>query len=230
MQAPLYNKDGKEVSTLELKDEMFNLPWNADLVHQVVVAMQSNARNTVAHTKDRSEVSGSNQKPWRQKGTGRARHGQRISPIWRGGGIAFGPRNEQNFDKKVNKKMRNKALFIVLSQKLRDGEIVFVDDIATSEPKTKDALSVLRGLASVEGFTSLMTKKKNSALVVLPEQDDTTAKSFRNIGIVEVENIRNINPVQLLTYKYLVVAQPKEVLKVLESRSNARASVAPANS
>ena len=220
MESKVYNREGKEVGTVQLADALFNVKWNADLVHQVVTSMQSNARSNVAHTKDRSEVSGTNQKPWRQKGTGRARHGQRISPIWRGGGIAHGPRNEKNFDKKINKKMRSKALFTVLSRKLKDGEIIFVEDIATDEPKTKDALEALKGISNVDGFNGLSDKKKNAALIALPGHDMNTGLSFRNMGNVEVDEIRNINPVQLLTYKYLIIAKPDESLKVLESRKN----------
>src|SRR5688572_16302299 len=118
MEANIYNKEGKAIGKVQLPEELFGLPWNADLVHQVVVSMQSNARAPIAHTKTRAEVSGTNQKPWQQKGTGRARHGQRISPIWRGGGISHGPRNDRNFEKKINKKMRTKALFTVLSKKM----------------------------------------------------------------------------------------------------------------
>lgn len=220
METKIYTKEGKEAGSINLPDALFALEWNGDLVHQVVTGMQSNERAPVAHTKDRSEVSGSNQKPWRQKGTGRARHGQRISPIWRGGGIAHGPRNEKDFSKKINKKMKTKALFTVLSQKLKDNEVIFVDDIATSEPKTKDAKDILKGIASAnESYNALATKRKNAALVLLPGHDEATAKSFRNFSNVEVDEVRNVNPVKLLTYKYVVVAKPDEAVKILEGRA-----------
>lgn len=223
MEAKIYNKEGKEAGKITLPEALFNLPWNADLVHQVVLAQQANARNPIAHTKDRSEVSGTNQKPWRQKGTGRARHGQRISPIWRGGGISHGPRNERDYSQKINKKMKRKALFTVLSQKLRDGEVVFVDSLSFSEPKTKEARSALQGVAKAEGLETLVTKSKNAALIALPSYDDATALSFRNIPSVFVEEVRNLNPVQLLSNKYVVIVNPEEALKQLQERSPAAA-------
>ena len=219
MEAPIYNTKGTKAGTINLADELFALPWNADLVHQVVVGMQANARTPVAHSKDRSEVSGTNQKPWRQKGTGRARHGQRISPIWRGGGVAHGPRNERVYAQKINKKMRTKAFFTVLSQKLKDGEIFFVEDLAMAEPKTKEATATLKSLAQADGLAQLSTKRKNAALIALPTYDETTAKGYRNIESVFVEEVRNLNPVQLLNYKYLIIARPEESLKVLTDRS-----------
>ena len=103
MKLPVYNKEGKELKQIELSEEIFGLKWNGDLVHQVIVSMLSNARETLAHTKTRAEVSGGGKKPWRQKGTGRARHGSNRSPIWVGGGITFGPRNEVNYKRKINK-------------------------------------------------------------------------------------------------------------------------------
>ena len=126
MEANVYNKEGKEAGKVTLPESVFNVAWNGDLVHQVVVAMQANARIPWAHTKDRSEVSGTGKKPWKQKGTGNARHGSRRSPIWRTGGVAHGPRNEKSYKQKINKKMRAKALFSVLSKKVEEGEVLFV--------------------------------------------------------------------------------------------------------
>src|SRR3989344_4389677 len=124
MEAKIYNQDGKESGKMDLPAKIFGLKWNSDLVHQVVVAMMGNARIPWAHTKNRGEVSGTGKKPWKQKGTGQARHGSRRSPIWVCGGVAHGPRNERKYDRKINKKMRAKALFTVLSQKFKDGELV----------------------------------------------------------------------------------------------------------
>jgi large subunit ribosomal protein L4 len=111
----------------KLPEGLFGLPWNADLVHQVVVSMQSSARRGTAHAKTRGEVSGTGKKPWQQKGTGRARHGSRRSPIWVGGGVAHGPRKDKNYDRKVNRKMKDKALLTILSSKYKNGEVLFVD-------------------------------------------------------------------------------------------------------
>lgn len=226
MQAPLYNTQGKETGKVDLPESIFGLPWNNDLVHQVVTAMQANARNPIAHTKDRSEVSGTGKKPWRQKGTGNARHGSRRSPIWRTGGVAHGPRNERDYSQKINKKMRTKALYTVLSKKLKDGEVLFVDELAFDAPKTKDAKGVLTTLASVDGFDMLTKKRKNAALIALPVRAEATEKSFANIGSVLVESVRNLNPVEALRYKYLVVVGAQDALGILESREGKKAAPA----
>ena len=216
MKAPVYNSTGKKVSDVELNDELFNLPWNGDLVHQVVTAMSANARQNLAHTKDRSEVAGGGRKPWRQKGTGRARHGSRRSPIWRTGGVTFGPRNDKVFAKKLNKKMKSKALFTVLSQKLRDGEVIFVDDLALTEPKTKQAQAFLDGLA--KDHEKINYRQGSRALIVTPERQEAYELSFRNIPSVLTEEVRNLNAAELLSYKYLVLANPEESVKELNAR------------
>lgn len=218
MDAIVYNNKGKETGKVTLPEAIFGLSWNGDLVHQVVVGQQSNMRTPVAHTKDRSEVRGGGRKPWQQKGTGRARHGSNRSPLWVGGGVTFGPRNDRNYFKKVNKKMRTKALFTILSRKLRDEEIIFVDNIAFDEPKTVQAKEVLTALGKVKAFAGFANKKKNGALLLLQETNIATAKSFRNFGSVDVEEFRNINPVSLLTYKYIIVTHPEEAVKFLESK------------
>lgn len=218
MEAVVYNQKGKESGKQALPDSVFGVNWNADLVHQVALAMQANARATIAHTKDRSEVRGGGRKPWKQKGTGRARHGSRRSPIWVGGGVTFGPRNEKNFAKKVNKKMKAKALFSVLSKKFTDGEILFVDQLSFDAPKTSEAKTVLASFAKVKGFETLVTKKHNSALVVIPENTSEIKKSFSNFGNVEVDEIRNLNVVDLLTYKYVIIADPKVSIETLEAK------------
>ncbi|MCL5782115.1 MAG: 50S ribosomal protein L4, partial [Patescibacteria group bacterium] len=125
MEATIYNQSGKTSGKITLPEEVFGLSWNADLVHEVVRLMNSNARPNVAHAKTRGEVRGGGKKPWRQKGTGRARHGSTRSPIWVGGGVAHGPRNEKNYSRKINKQAKRKALFTILSKKFKDGEIMF---------------------------------------------------------------------------------------------------------
>src|SRR4051812_16206027 len=129
MEATVYNQQGKSAGKIKLPEAVFGVPWNADLVHEVVRLMNSNSRTNVAHAKTRGEVRGGGKKPWKQKGTGRARHGSTRSPIWVGGGVAHGPRKDKNFDRKINKKARAKALYTILSRKFKDGEILFVDSV-----------------------------------------------------------------------------------------------------
>src|SRR3989338_7888570 len=139
MEATIYNLEGKKAGVTTLPESIFGLRWNADLVKQVADSILSSRRKNIAHTKNRGEVSGGGKKPWQQKGTGRARHGSTRSPIWRHGGVAHGPRNEKNYERIVSKKMRVKALHTILSEKNREGELVFVDHIALPEGKTREA-------------------------------------------------------------------------------------------
>ena len=218
LNSAVYSIAGKEVSTISLPESVWGLPWNADLVHQVVTGMQSNARTGLADSRGRGDVSGGGKKPWRQKGTGRARHGSSRSPIWRGGGVTHGPLAEKNYSKKINKKTRAKALFVALSQKLRDGKVLFVDSLDLTQIKTKDAMTALVNLAKVDGFKTLNTKKANNVFVVVPKKSDATAKSFRNIFHVTLEDVRNLNPVDVLNYRYLVVAAPDMSNEVLSAK------------
>lgn len=219
METKVYNQKGEEKGVVTLPEAIFNAPWNSDLVHQVVVSMQSNRRVPVAHSRDRSEVRGGGKKPWQQKGTGRARHGSIRSPLWRGGGVTFGPRNDKSYKKKINKKMRAKALYAVLSRKLADNELLFIDSLSLSEPKTAHAKEILNALAAVPHFEKLNTKRKNTALIALSEKNTNTEKSFRNFGNVKLDEVRNLNPVDILTYTYLILSNPKEVLMFLEKKS-----------
>jgi len=214
MELKVYNQSGEEAGKVKLSDKVFGLPWNADLMHQVIVSMQSNLRIPWAHAKDRSEVRGGGKKPWRQKGTGRARHGSIRSPIWIGGGVTHGPLKERNYKKKINKKMMQKALFVALSQKVKDGEIIVLDNLAVAGSKTKLAQAVVSNLSKIEGFGKLETKKKNSALFLVKEKKDELKRSFANLPGVLLDESRNLNPLIALTYKYLVFS--KDALKLLE--------------
>ena len=218
MKATVYNTKGKEAGEIDLPESLFGLKKNDALVRQVVLAMQANARTPVADTKGRGEVRGGGKKPWKQKGTGRARHGSIRSPLWRGGGTTFGPVKEKNYSQKINKKMKAKALAVVLSQKLKDGRVLFVDSLEFSAPKAKTAKQMLNGLAAVKGFEMISERRNNSALVLLAKNDAATMKSFRNMGNVMVDEARNTNPVDVMTYRYLVVVDPKTSVKTLASR------------
>lgn len=218
METKVYSQEGKESSRLTLPEAVFGVAWNPDLVHEVVVSMQSNARSGNAHTKDRSEVSGGGKKPWRQKGTGRARHGSSRSPIWAGGGVAHGPRNEKDYGKKINRKSRAKALASTLSKKFADGEMIFTEVLTFSEPKAAVAKSVFTALAQGSGNEAMARKRKNAALIILPARDLNTEKSFRNFGNIAVVQAKDVNPLNLLTYKYVVVADANVALEALATR------------
>jgi large subunit ribosomal protein L4 len=222
LEAKVYSQSGKEVEKITLPEKVFGVAWNADLVHDVVVSMQGNARSNTAHTKNRSEVRGGGKKPWKQKGTGRARHGSTRSPIWAGGGIAHGPRNDRDYTRKINKNTRAKALASVLSQKFAHNAIVFVDSFTFSTPKAKEARACITALADASGKKDIATKKRNAILVMLPERDEHTELSFRNFGNVEVVHVKDVNPVDVLTYKYVVVAKPEASLKALEVRTSTK--------
>ncbi len=216
METQIYNQKGESAGKITLEKDIFGLPWNADLVHQVIVSMTSSMRHSIANTKTRGEVRGGGKKPWQQKGTGRARHGSTRSPIWVGGGIAHGPRADKNYDRKVNVKARRKALYTILSQKLRDGEILFVDSFNFVAPKAKEAKAVILSLAKVKGFEKLATKPKNAAIIAINKKEDALVKSFRNFGNIDIEELRSINPVSVMNHKYIVIADPKESLKNLK--------------
>lgn len=218
MDAKVYSREGTEVGKISLPESVFGVKWNADLVHEVVVGMQANARESTAHTKDRSEVRGGGKKPWRQKGTGRARHGSSRSPIWSGGGVAHGPRNDRDYSVKINKKVKSKALATVLSQKNADAEIIFVDALIFAEPKTAQGKQIIKALAKGTGHTDLATKRKNAAVVILPSRNEMAEMSFRNFGNIEVIQAKDINPVDLLTYKYVVMADPENTIELISKR------------
>src|SRR5665213_2623632 len=212
VEAKIWSVAGKQAGTITLPPELFNMPWNADLVHQVYEGMRANARPVVAHTKFRGEVSGGGKKPWKQKGTGRARHGSNRSPIWRSGGITHGPRAERDFSVKINRKMRVASLMSVLSKKAKDGEIIFVDKLSFSAPKTSEARAMLVALAKASG-TTIATKRNNSAVIAFSKKDEMGEKSFRNIGSVISEEVRNLNTVDLLDKRYLVIENPTEAFE-----------------
>ena len=210
MQVPVYNQHAEETGTVELPDSVFGLKWNADLVHQVVTSYAANRRAGTAHAKTRGEVRGGGKKPWRQKGTGRARHGSIRSPIWKGGGVTHGPRTEKNYAKKINKKMAKRALFVTLSAKAKDNEIIVLDDLKFSEPKTKQAAAVFTNLAREK---DAKIKKGNGVLVALPEKYQMTRRALQNLPFVGIDEARNLNAHKVLQYKYVLF--PKSAIDIL---------------
>ena len=218
METTIYNTKGKESGKVILPESIFALPWNADLVHQVVVSEESSRRTPVAHTKDRGEVRGGGKKPWKQKGTGRARHGSTRSPIWVGGGVAHGPRNEKSYARKVNKKMKAKALLTILAKKQRDGEIIFIDSLTFDQPKTKLGKGFVDAIGKVKGFERLASKKINTAYIAASTDEKDAKRVFNNFGNIEIGDVRNLHPVDILKYKYLIITKPEEAFKTLEAK------------
>lgn len=191
---------------LSLKETLFGLPANDTLLHQVYVALTANTRVAIAHTKDRSERAGSGIKPWRQKGTGRARAGAVRSPLWRKGGVTFGPTKERNFSKNTTAKMRQKAVLIALSEKLRTGKLVVLDGLNYPEQKTK---------LFAETMTKLGMNGKSLTLSLSTEEFGTTRLS-RNIPKVENTLTENLNVKQLLDHEYVLLTEAS--VGVLEKR------------
>ncbi len=200
-----YDQSGKEVGQTRVPSEIFDVKLNPDLVHQVVVSQMGNRRQVIARAKDRSEVRGGGKKPWRQKGTGRARHGSIRSPLWKGGGVTFGPTKERNFKRIIPKKMRRKALFMVLSSKLKDGELIIVDELKLENPKTKELIKIIE---------ALLKEKRGSILIVLSSKNDALTRAAGNIQRLKVMAISDLNALDLLNYKYLLI--PKEAIQKIK--------------
>jgi large subunit ribosomal protein L4 len=218
METAVYNQKGGDAGKITLPEHIFGLNWNSDLVHQVAVSMASNARQPIAHAKTRGEVRGGGKKPWQQKGTGRARHGSTRSPIWVGGGVTHGPRKDKNYARKVNRGMKAKALYTILSRKLRDGEVFFVDSLSMNDAKTKNAVSTLSTMSgAIRNFPSF-ERKGNALLIAFAKRDENIVRSMRNIETVTVDEVRNLNPLMLLQYKGIVLVGPKEAVAILESK------------
>jgi len=192
-EAKLYNKVGEKIGEVKLNPQIFEVPVKAAVVKQVVVAQLANARQVIADTKQRGEVRGGGKKPWKQKGTGRARQGSIRSPLWKGGGVVFGPTTDRNFTQKVNKKVKKLALFMALSEKATDSGINVIEAIENPEGKTKNVANILKKMG--------VSKK---ALVVLSEADSTLVRSVRNIAGVEVVLANSLNILDVLKNKTIL--------------------------
>lgn len=214
----IWNAQGKKAGELKLPENVFGVAWNEALMHQVVTSMQDNARTPVAHTKGRGEVRGGGRKPWKQKGTGRARHGSSRSPIWKGGGVTHGPRNEKVFARTIPSKMRAKALFMALSRKLRDGQIVFVESFGLDKPSTSSAKKALVAI-SKNDLGKIESKSVNAALVAFADPKEASVKSFRNISNVRYASVRDLNPVSVLRHTYLILENPEASVAILAQRA-----------
>ena len=207
----VYNQKAENVGTLDLSDKIFKVALNNDLLHQAVVSQMSNERQVLAHTKTKAEVSGGGKKPWKQKGTGRARVGSSRSPIWRGGGIIFGPRNDRNFKKNINQKMKQKAMFMALSDKVSNDTLVVLEELNMPEFKTKNFNEMLTNLEK-----KVLKNERRNVLVINDQKDEKVKYSGRNLKGVEIINLENLNIVDVLKYKNLVLTS--EAVKKLEER------------
>lgn len=201
----VYNLEGKETEELKVSDSVFGLPANNDLVHQVYVSLSANKRQVLAHTKNRGERAGSGIKPWRQKGTGRARVGSVRTPTWRGGGVAFGPTKDRNFKKKINKKMNARAIAVVLSGKLKDGEITVLDKLELAGQKTKEMAAALKKF-----------KLKGTVLLSFGGKEKELMRLSRNLPKVKNIATGQLNVLAMLDNKNLIMS--KESIKYLEKK------------
>lgn len=191
----LYDMKAKEVGTLELSDALFNVEFKESVIHQAVVARLANERQGTKSTLTRSEVRGGGAKPWRQKGTGRARQGSIRSPQWVKGGVVFAPKS-RDFSKKMNAKAKEVALFSALSQKLRDDEIIFIDDIKVAEGKTKEMVAFLKAF-----------NLEKSVLVVMDNSDELVLRACANIAKVSTISASQINTYDVVKNAKIVISK-----------------------
>ncbi|MBI2038737.1 MAG: 50S ribosomal protein L4 [Candidatus Niyogibacteria bacterium] len=204
MKTDIYNWKAEKTGTIELPESVFGVRWNVDLMHQIVEAMRMNARAPVAHAKGRGEVRGGGKKPWRQKGTGRARHGSIRSPIWKGGGVTHGPTKEKLFGKALPRKMKTKALWMALARKKADNEMLVLDAAIIPEGKTKTAAVALRSLSHIPGFEAI--REKNTGIII-GAQDPRTARAFRNIPGVRTVETRNLTALDVLGARFIILGK-----------------------
>jgi large subunit ribosomal protein L4 len=211
VKADIYNQEGVKQEDMNLSDAVFNVDLNMDLIHQAVVTQSGNERSVLAHTKTRSDVRGGGRKPWKQKGTGRARAGTSSSPIWIGGGVTFGPTKDRNFKKKINKKMKQKALLMTLTDKIKNNNLVIFDKIALEEYKTKKMHEILENL---ENKVLKNKEIKRSVLIITRDTDDKVLRSVNNLPGVKITNSSNINVIDLLRYRDLLFT--KDAIEKIE--------------
>lgn len=191
----VYNSEGKVVGEKDLSAAVFGVAVNPTMVHEVMVGLMANARQPLAHTKTRGDVSGGGKKPWKQKGTGRARHGSIRSPIWIGGGITFGPRSERDYTKKINKKVKQKAFLMSLSDKTAGDRLVLLETLESKNGKTKDFVSLI-GKLPVKG----------KLVVVTPGKDEKLARSARNLKTVNLVGAGHVGLMDMLKSDFVVMS------------------------
>ena len=208
MKTSLYNQKGEVIGDVELNSKIFEVKPNMHLLSEAVRISQRNSRSGIAHTKTRGEVSGGGKKPWKQKGTGRARAGSTRGPIWRHGGITFGPRSNRNWELKINKKAKTQALFMTLSDKAKENQFIVVDQIVMDQPKTKEFVKIFAGLT---GAVKNVGKKQ---LFIMPKKDEKLVRSTRNIQSVNSVFANSLNLIDVMKADTLIVL--KDSLPVIE--------------
>mgnify|MGYP003391996737 CR=1 FL=1 len=212
MKAQVYNQSGKETKEIELPENIFGLPFNSDLVSQVLHIQRSNQRAGTANTKDRGEVAGSMMSPPSTDSF----KGSKRSPIWRHGGVTHGPSSDKNYKKTLTKSMRNQALFCLLSSKLKEGKLFFIDEVKVSTPKTKSAVEVMKGLSQIN--ENLVFKKKENVYMTFPKLENGEKRSFRNIPYVTAHNVEDLNPIDVANVRYLVITNPEATVEYLNNK------------
>jgi len=217
MEKTLYSMKGTKAGSITLPESLFAAKWNADLVHQVITSMESNQRANTAHTKNRGEVEGSRAKPWKQKGTGRARHGDKRSPIWKGGGVTHGPRNDRNYKKAITQAMKNAALVSVLSKKAYGDKMLFTEKVTLTDAKTKDAATILSILAKIDGAKDI-TRKDARVCLVVAEAPRALVNSFRNLPQITLVSARQLSPQDIVMSRYVIVTDAEAAVGVLQAR------------
>jgi large subunit ribosomal protein L4 len=216
MKTDVYNVKNETVGSVDLPASVFGVKWKPELVRQVLIAQLANARRPWAHAKTRAEVRGGGKKPWRQKGTGRARHGSTRSPLWVGGGKSHGPSNKRDYSQKVNKKMRQAAIFSILSRKLKDNQLKVIDSFAFEQAKTKAVFASMSTLLSLPKKT-----KKVDTLFIPTAENKTFSRIARNLVKVKVSHVGSMNVYDMMNHKNVFVEKEavNELLKFFSSRS-----------
>jgi len=196
MKFPVYNLKGEKIKDIELSNKIFGVKSNDALLHQVYVSQYTNRRKVIAHTKDRAERSGSGKKPWKQKGTGRARVGSVRTPVWKKGGVVFGPTKERNFKNDVPKKMNRKAMLVAISGKVSENKMIIVENFELAENKTKLMLKALNNL-----------KLKGSILIGFSEEEKEMKRASRNIEKISNIDAKKLNVFDIMSNKYLLLSE-----------------------
>ena len=211
---------GERAGEVELPDEVFNVPMNAELLHQAATVLRSRQHRHLAHTKQRGEVRGGGRKPWRQKGTGRARHGSIRSPLWRGGGTVFGPRKDRTFAGTLPDAMRKRAFAVALSQKVRDGEVVVLDAVEMDEPKTKRMASALDRVIQAAGVETGARKRPPSMTLATAHREVLVERATRNLPYARNRTVRDLTVLDILGTRYLLF--PKDAIALFVSRAGTK--------